>query len=63
MSAMAHHISNPNRDNYWTCPACYHDLADVGIGKHECPQCKAEIDCTIEHEPSCHSRLVESETE
>jgi hypothetical protein len=61
MSALADHISNANRDDYWTCPACYRDLGDVGAGQQTCPKCARKIDCTIEFEPSCHSRLVEVE--
>lgn len=55
------HISNPHRDDFWTCPGCYHDLGDVGEGEHKCPKCKRTVSCCVEHEPACHSRLVETE--
>lgn len=50
-------ISNPHRDDYWTCPGCYHDLGDVGRGEHECPSCNRMVTCTIEFEPACYSEL------
>lgn len=53
------HCSNPHRDDYWTCPACYHDLGNVGRGHHICPKCQTELDCTVEYEPACHARIVE----
>jgi len=56
------HISNPGRDDYWTCPACIHDLGDVGEGDHDCPNCGRTVTCTIEHEPACHSRLEGADT-
>ena len=55
------HISNPGRDDYWSCPGCYHDLGDVGSGRTTCPECNREMDCTVEFEPACHSRLIEAE--
>jgi hypothetical protein len=55
----ADHCSNPGRNDYWTCPACYHDLGNVGCGRHTCPECQTEIDCTLEYEPACHSRVAE----
>ena len=51
------HISNSNRDDYWSCPGCYHDLGNVGEGTHTCPECERTIECTVEYEPACHSRL------
>lgn len=58
---LSEHLSNPHRDDYWTCPGCYHDLGDVGSGCHTCPNCSREIECTVEMEPACHSRIVQSE--
>ena len=52
-------ISNPHRDDYWTCPGCYHDLGDVGRGRHSCPSCQRIINCTVEYEPACYSELVD----
>ncbi len=41
--------SNPESlTNNWTCCACYHDLGNVGPGKHECTDCGETIVCTIE---------------
>lgn len=53
--------SNPGRDDYWTCPACYHDLGDVGRGRHTCPECERELECTLDSEPVCTTALVETE--
>jgi hypothetical protein len=55
------HISNPHRDDFWTCPACYEDLGDVGTGETTCPKCERTIECTVEYEPACHSRLKEGD--
>jgi len=50
---------NDHRDDHWTCPACHTDLGDVGKGTHECHECKRLVRCSIEHFPSCRSRLVD----
>lgn len=56
------HISNPHRDDFWTCPACLTDLGDIGAGDHVCQACGSDVHCTVEYEPACHSRLNNSET-
>ena len=53
--------SNPNRDDYWTCPACYFDMGNVGTGQHTCKDCGKLVNCTIKHEPACHSDIIEGE--
>ncbi len=53
--------SNPNRDDYWTCPGCYHDLGNVGAGTHWCPECGRCVICTVEYQPACHARLQTEE--
>ncbi|MBL3569887.1 hypothetical protein BV509_00865 [Rhodovulum sulfidophilum] len=55
--------SNPGRDDYWTCPGCYHDLGDVGEGRHTCPECGRGIDCAIDIQPVCVARLADHEEE
>lgn len=60
---LATHCSNSNRDNFWTCPGCYHDLGDVGEGTHSCDTCGRLIVCTVEHEPACHARIAGTEEE
>jgi rubrerythrin len=59
----ANETSNPHRDDYWTCPACIHDLGNVGEGTHQCPSCNRMVECTVEHFPSCLARLAEPEAE
>lgn len=54
-------ISNPNRDDYWSCPNCYHDLGDVGEGHHNCPSCGKLMNCTVVYEPACHSYLLDED--
>ncbi|WP_226783154.1 hypothetical protein [Oceaniglobus trochenteri] len=56
---LSDHTSNPNRDDYWTCCACYTDLYNIGEGTHTCPACGHVLECSIEMEPACHARLVE----
>lgn len=51
---------NPNRDDYWTCCACYTDLGDIGAGTHVCPSCGHTVEATVEYEPCCYTRLAES---
>lgn len=55
--------SNPGRDDYWTCPGCYHDLGNVGAGTHWCPECGRCVICTVEHHPACHARLATQQDE
>ncbi|WP_034999331.1 hypothetical protein [Beijerinckia mobilis] len=57
------HCSNPNRDDHWTCPACYKDLGNVGEHTIICPDCGNKILCTIEYEPACHARLADQDDE
>lgn len=49
--------ANAGRDDYWTCPGCYHDLGDVGCGFHTCPECLREIECSLDYQPVCVTRL------
>ncbi len=51
--------ANPHRDDLWTCPGCYHDLGNVGVGRFWCPECGRSVICTVQHHPSCHSQLAE----
>lgn len=59
----ATHCSNPNRHDYWTCPGCYTDLGNVGVGDQVCPTCDRPIRCTVEMEPACHCSLIEAQEE
>lgn len=52
---------NAHRDDYWTCPGCYHDLGNVGRGTHTCPECGRLLHCTVEYEPACYTRLAEED--
>lgn len=52
--------SNPGRYDYWTCPGCYGDLGDIGTGLHTCPHCERQIECEIDHEPVCITRLTDA---
>lgn len=56
-------ITNPNRDDYWTCPVCISDLGNIGEGIHTCSSCGAIIECSIIHQPACKADLVEQEEE
>jgi len=58
---LSDHCSNPNRDDYWTCPACYADLGNVGQRTLVCSHCSNKIVCTIEYEPACHARLADQD--
>lgn len=51
-------LKNPGRDDYWSCPACCHDLGNVGEGTHTCPSCGREMSCSIDYDPCCISELV-----
>lgn len=55
---MAQECSNPGRDDYWTCPGCYHDLGCCGTGTVTCPECERTLICTIEHQPVCKAEIV-----
>ena len=49
---------NPGCADYWTCPACLHDLGRVGEGVHFCPECHRPIRCTVETAPVAVARLI-----
>lgn len=55
--------ANAGRDDYWTCPGCYHDLGNIGSGRHTCPECERAIECEIDHQPVCVTSLVDAEGE
>jgi hypothetical protein len=40
--------SNPGRDDRWTTPCCY---ADVAGDADACPDCGAPITCDVEQQP------------
>ncbi|MGX1496851.1 putative amidophosphoribosyltransferase [Labrenzia sp. MBR-25] len=50
--------SNPGFYDRWTCPACYHELGNVGEGDHGCPACGARVHCTLDYEPVCRSDFI-----
>jgi hypothetical protein len=45
----------------WTCPRCWHDLGDVGVGRHVCPFCNAQIACSVEDVPYNVTETVDGE--
>ncbi|KPU84416.1 hypothetical protein JI58_03850 [Marinosulfonomonas sp. PRT-SC04] len=52
--------SNPGRDDYWSCPACYADLPGKDgfhEGDAECNECGAILELSVEHEPVSRARL------
>ncbi len=51
--------SNPGRDDYWTCPACYADQGDVGDDNIVDCACGHRFKATLEHEPVCRSTLIQ----
>lgn len=51
--------SNPGRDDYWTCPACYADHGDVGDDNIVECECGFSFRATLTSQPVCLSELVE----
>lgn len=49
--------SNPGHDDRWTCPGCYEELGDIGIGRHDCPKCGRTLQTSVEMQPVCVTRL------
>ena len=45
----------------WTCCACYHELGDIGVGPHTCPECSHELECDIDMVPSFVTRLADKD--
>lgn len=45
--------------DHWVCPGCGFRLGNIGPGKHLCPSCGRQIDCAIESDPTCVTRLAD----
>lgn len=54
-------ISNTHWSDRWTCPACCHELGNVGEGTHTCPKCKSKVECRLDYIPECVASLVQDE--
>lgn len=61
---IAQNCSNSGVSDHWTCPGCYKDLNDVQPGSTViCDKCGNAVECTLRHEPTCHSRIVPVEAD
>lgn len=52
---------NDDRNDYWTCPGCYQDMGNAGVGPHDCPSCGRTILCSLKYIPACVSDIVEAD--
>lgn len=51
-------VANTGFDDSWTCPSCYNELGNVGIGETQCPSCHAKLVCYVERIPQCVAELA-----
>jgi hypothetical protein len=51
-------VKNPGHYDRWTCPACYEDLPVKTPGTYVCASCSYTIECSLDREPVCVSRLI-----
>lgn len=53
--------ANAGFSDRWSCPGCYADMRNKLPGTFACAACGRQVECTLEREPVCISRLVESD--
>lgn len=51
--------SNAGFYDRWTCPGCYDDLPNTGEGTFICERCGNTVECTLERQPICQSRIAD----